>query len=62
MPADGPTDAEFEAAARVVSSYIGDMQSGRNRARTERLRTLIGLWSFDLTDVQLTAAHDAEKS
>lgn len=62
MPFDGPNDEEFNAACKVVEAYINDMKSGHDRARGERLRDIIGQWSFDLTDTQRTAAHDAEKS
>ncbi len=61
MPPNTPSDEAFTDAAATVTAYINDMKSGWDRARGERLRKLIGQWSFDLSDVQLTAAHDAEK-
>ena len=62
MPIESPTDDDFAAACRVVSAYIGHLDSGRDTARSARLRKLIGDWSFTLTDVERCAHYEMEKS
>jgi hypothetical protein len=62
MPFESPAEDDFAAACRVVSSYIGHPDSGRDTARSAQLRKLIGEWSFTLTDVERCAAYEMEKS
>lgn len=56
-----PTEAEFSAAAEIVTRYVQAPESGWDKGRNARVHNQLKAWGILLSDNERHAAHDAEK-